>query len=377
MNYSAADNPLLTYPDSAAQEEAFKALELLVVVDVAMTETARLAHYILPAASQFEKAEATGFTLEFPENYFHLRQPLLPPLGESLPEPEIYTRLLEAMGLMPRTFAVLGAIARNEPALTGHFAYMAALGVTLTRNKHWAPFAASILYRTLGTALPQAAAAPLLPIAMGYAKQHAVAVRRAGHQGTSLTLGSKLFRAIVAGASGVVTSQHEHSEMWSLLKTPDGRVHLQVPEMVEAIKALVHEPLHADGFPFILMAGERRTYNANQIFRDPAWRKVDHDGALRMHPQDAHALSLANGDLAQCKTARGMLEVTVEIDTALRRGVVTLPHGYGVRFQNSKPMGPPINQLTSRDHCEPFSKTPFHKYVPAAVGKVSATRVSS
>ena len=37
-------NPLLTYPDIAAYEQAFQSLELLVVVDVAMTETARLAH---------------------------------------------------------------------------------------------------------------------------------------------------------------------------------------------------------------------------------------------------------------------------------------------------------------------------------------------
>lgn len=365
-----SSNPLLTYPDSAAQEEAFKSLELLVVVDIAMTETARLAHYVLPAASQFEKAEATGFTLEFPDNYFHLRQPLLPPLGESLPEPEIYTRLLEAMGLLPRAFPVLGAIARSEPAVTGHMAYMTALGVTLSRKKHWAPYAASILYRTLGSALPQAAAAPLLPIAMGYAKEHAVAVRRAGHKGSAWTLGANLFRAIVDGASGTVTSKHEHAEMWSLLKTPDGRVHLQVPEMLDAIKALAQLPTRDPAFPFILMAGERRTYNANQIFRDPAWRKVDHDGALRMHPDDARALSLANGDRAHCSTERGMLEVTVEIDAALRPGVVTLPHGYGVRFQDSPPIGPPINQLTSMAHCEPFSKTPFHKYVPAAVGKV-------
>ena len=35
-------NPLLTYPDTQAFEEAFKVLDLLVVVDVAMTETARL-----------------------------------------------------------------------------------------------------------------------------------------------------------------------------------------------------------------------------------------------------------------------------------------------------------------------------------------------
>ena len=367
-----SSNPMLNYPDSDAQEKAFKALDLMVVVDTAMTETARLAHYVLPAASQFEKLEATGFTLEFPENYFHLRHPIAQPMGEALPEPEIYTRLLEAMGVIPRKFPVLSALARSEPDLTDHLGYMTALGLTLSINKRWAPYGASIMYRTLGKALRDAAAAPLLPIAMAYAKEHAVAVRRAGHKGSLLMLGANLFRAIIRDESGTVISRHEHSEMWSLLKTPDQRVHLHVPEMIEAIHALSREVPAADGFPFILMAGERRSYNANQIFRDPAWRKVDKHGALRMHPDDADALSLANGDIAQCTTERGMLEVTVEIDDALRRGVVTLPHGYGISFQNSKPIGPPVNRLTSISHCEPFSRTPFHKYVPATIRKSGA-----
>ncbi len=69
-------NPVLTGADTAAYERAFAKLELLVVVDVAMTETARLAHYVLPAATQFEKWECTGFNLEFPDNAFQLRHPL-------------------------------------------------------------------------------------------------------------------------------------------------------------------------------------------------------------------------------------------------------------------------------------------------------------
>ncbi len=367
-----SSNPMLTYPDSSAQEEAFRTLDLLVVVDIAMTETARLAHYVLPAASQFEKLEATGFTLEFPENYFHLRHPIAQPMGEAMPEPEIYTRLLETMGVIPKKFPLLIAMARNEPGITGHLGYMTALGLTLSRKKRWAPYGASIMYRTLGQALRHAAAAPMLPIAMTYAKEYAVAVRRAGHKGTSLTLGANLFRAIIQVESGTVISLHQHSEMWSLLKTPDQRVHLHVPEMVEAIQVLSKEVPAADAFPFVLMAGERRSYNANQIFRDPAWRKVDKQGALRIHPDDASALSLANGDMAQCKTERGSLEVVVEIDDALRRGVVTLPHGYGVSFQNSKPIGPPVNRLTATSHCEPFSRTPFHKYVLAAISKLNA-----
>ena len=44
------------------------ALDLVVVIDVALTETARQADYVLPAASQFEKWECTFFNLEFPHN---------------------------------------------------------------------------------------------------------------------------------------------------------------------------------------------------------------------------------------------------------------------------------------------------------------------
>ncbi|WP_156497636.1 molybdopterin-dependent oxidoreductase, partial [Oleiphilus sp. HI0043] len=102
-----SSNPARSYADSSAYERAFSKLDLLVVVDVAMTETARLAHYVLPAASQFEKWEATGFNAEFPENFFHLRAPMFEPLPGTLPEPEIYARLLAKMGKIPENFPVL------------------------------------------------------------------------------------------------------------------------------------------------------------------------------------------------------------------------------------------------------------------------------
>ena len=59
--------------------EALEALDLLVVIDVAMTETARLADYVLPAPTQFEKYEATFFNFDFPRNIHHLRHPVVPP----------------------------------------------------------------------------------------------------------------------------------------------------------------------------------------------------------------------------------------------------------------------------------------------------------
>jgi len=365
-------NPALTAADTGAYERSFGKLELLVVVDVAMTETARLANYVLPAASQFEKWEATGFNLEFPENAFHLRHPLFVPLGESLPEAEIYTRLLEKMDEIPSRFPLLERIARLEPSFSGHAAFLAALAATLRRKPRWQPYAASILYRTLGQSLPDdaSAAAPLLGLTTAYAKRHAAAVRRAGHQGNNLTLGASLFRAILERRAGTLMSVHTFDDTWSLIRHPDRRIHLAIPEMLAEMRALGSEtPPEAD-YPFILMAGERRAYNANQIYRDPAWRKVDRDGALRLHPADAQHLGLADGALAKCRSATGELQVMVEWNDNLRRGTATLPHGYGQRYGGNGPFGPQINRLTASAHCDPLTRTPFHKYVPVHIEPV-------
>ncbi len=369
-----SSNPLVSWPDTIAFEKAFSSLELLVVVDVAMTETARLAHYVLPAASQFEKWEFTGFNLDFPRNGFQLRQPLFAPLDETLPEPEIYTRLLEKMGAIPREFPWLARLAKHEPGVTAYLGFMAAFSVTLKRNPRWAPFAVSILYRTLGKALPDnaAAAALLLPLSIRYANTHAEAVRRAGHRGNKLTLGANLFRAILEKREGVLMSEHQYADTWSLIRNKDRRIHLNIPEMLVELNDLAHESGITGDYGFILMAGERRSYNANQIYRNPAWRKIDPHGAMRLHPEDASALGIADGDSVLCTSDTTSITAVAEIDPSVRRGVVTLPHGYGMRYQNSAPIGPEINRLTASAHCDPLSRTPYHKYVPVNLHKVAA-----
>ena len=86
------------------------------VIDVAMTETARLADYVLPAATQFEKPEATFFNFEFPRNTFHLRHPLFEPLPGTLPEAEIWARLVRALGRDRRSRARASARRRATRA---------------------------------------------------------------------------------------------------------------------------------------------------------------------------------------------------------------------------------------------------------------------
>lgn len=368
-------NPLLTYPDTAAYEQAFKSLDLLVVVDVAMTETARFADYILPAHSQFEKWEFTGFNLEFPKNGFHLRHPLFKAQGNTLSEAEIYTRLLEAMKVIPQQFPILSKIAEKDSAKTAYLAYFGALGVSFAKNKKLIPFAASIVYRTLGKTLSNDAAATalLLPLCMQYATQHYQAVKQAGYQGNRLNLGVKLFQAILQQRSGVVLSQHEYADVWQLIAYKDKKIRLAIPEMLLELAQLRQKTLAStDDYPFILFAGERRSYNANQIYRDPAWRKVDAEGRLRMNPEDASEFAVETGQTLQCISEHGKILVVVELDEGMRKGVVSLPHGYGLRYRGGEPIGPELNRLTSTQHCDPLSKTPYHKYVPVRLERLDA-----
>jgi hypothetical protein len=115
-----------------------------------MTETARLADYVLPAPTQFEKFEATFFNFDFPRNVFHLRHPVLDPPDGVLPEPEIHTRLVEADCAPLRAAAAVGGSA---------FAEAFSSAVADRRLRRLAPV---LLYRTLGPTLPHSAAPAVL-----------------------------------------------------------------------------------------------------------------------------------------------------------------------------------------------------------------------
>src|SRR5215813_100711 len=131
-----SSNPANTASNTAEVEKALRALDLLVVVDVAMTETARLAHYVLPASSQYEKTEFTLFNFEFPRNYFHVRAGVVAPLEGTLPEPEIYTQLSRALGLLPGDNALAPL---REAAFRSRPAFAAELRGFMGANPQLAP----------------------------------------------------------------------------------------------------------------------------------------------------------------------------------------------------------------------------------------------
>jgi formate dehydrogenase len=126
----------------------------------------------------------------------------------------------------------------------------------------------------------------------------------------------------------------------------------------------------------VLSAGERRSFTANTIIRDPAWRKKDVDGSLRMSPSDAATLGVATGDSVRVTTRRGAGVVVVEVDDAMQAGHLSLPNGLGTSYPTDAGdvvPGLAPNELTSAADRDPFVGTPWHKHVRARVERVDAS----
>jgi len=91
--YIMGENPCLSFPHSGLVTKALASLDFLVVQDIFLTETAKLANVILPAASF---AERDGTFTNF-EGRIQRVQKAIAPLGESLPDWEIVMRLADKM----------------------------------------------------------------------------------------------------------------------------------------------------------------------------------------------------------------------------------------------------------------------------------------
>jgi anaerobic selenocysteine-containing dehydrogenase len=366
-----AANPAHSVADSKRFREALRALDTLVVIDVAMSETAKLAHYVLPASTQFEKAEATFFNFDFPDNCFQLRPRILPPPDGVLPEAEIHARLCAALGAITEDdLAPLRAA-----AAAGLGAYAEAVVGLLMTDPRLAAQAPVLLYRTMSLPPEVREGAVLLGLALRAAMQSPASLARAGFDGSPLEAARKLFTAILDNPWGVVFSVDEWSEAIGRIATPDGKIHLALPELLAELGKLADEApeVRDPAFPFVLSAGERRSFTANTIIRDPAWRKTDADGALRMGSADAAGLDVRSGDRVRLSTRRDSVVVAVEVSEMMQPGHVSLPNGLGLGYPGGageEVTGIAPNELTASEDRDPFVGTPWHKCVPARIERL-------
>jgi predicted molibdopterin-dependent oxidoreductase YjgC len=87
--YVMGENPMMSDPNTSHVEEALRALDLLIVQDIFPSDTALLAHMILPASSSLEK----DGTFTNTERRVQLLNPVITSPGEALPDWQIISEI--------------------------------------------------------------------------------------------------------------------------------------------------------------------------------------------------------------------------------------------------------------------------------------------
>ncbi|MCA1988858.1 MAG: molybdopterin-dependent oxidoreductase, partial [Desulfarculus sp.] len=325
-------NPLRSYADTSAYERAFAALDLLVTIDLALTETAALSHYVLPARSGYESWDTTFFTWTWPGIYGQLRRPVVKPLGEPLETSQIFTRLAEELGLIPEIPDRLRQAAKGDRlgfglALTSFFQ-------TNPAAQAMSPF---VLAQTLGQELGSANLAALWGLFMTAPKDFRQNAARAGFA-PGPAQGETLFQALFDHPEGLWLGQCDPDNNLASLRTADGKINLHAPEM-EAWLAEITPQAEAQAlandpeFPLILNAGRHFDMNANSLMRDPAWNQGRRACTVALNPADLARLGLVDGQTVRVSTRAGSEQGELEADPAVRPGTVLIPHGFGLVYE--------------------------------------------
>ena len=395
-----ASNPLRSYADTTAYEKAFNRLDLLVTIELAMTETAQLSHYVLPARSGYESWDGTFFTWTWPEIYFQMRRPLIEPEGEPLECGEIFTRIADTMGLIPTLPEALYQVAQKD-----RFAFAVELMTLARSNPGLMKAIPFILSKTLGRALGSGNLAALWGLLLTAPERLRKDAVRAGFAvdgwGESIRtapgklptivksmvrnrslvplaglhpragFGEKLFQAVMDHPEGLWLGKSDEAANMSAIRTPSGKIDLFIPEMDAWIADLSPEKeataLTPDpDFPLILMAGRHVRTNANTLMRNPEWNRGRRACTLAMHADDAAALKLTDGQQVTVITAAGRETIELEVSFSARVGHVVMPHGFGLDYQGTV-TGANVNRLTQNTHRDPLAGTPLHRYVPCRV----------
>jgi len=377
-------NPYLSYSDTNRWREAREHLDLLVVIDPAMTETAQAADYVLPAPVGYEKWEIAGFPKRHPEIHVQLRPPIVPGPAEALPEAEIYARLAEALDLFGAPPAELHALAAHALEADGAAQFLGTAQALAAQSGRVKDPATQLLfwsYRTLGPLLPAPTlVAVWLQCGLNAMLRPTAVLRTLGPEwdGKSpFAIATELFRRIVAHPEGVEIARiDEDTNFEDHIGFDDHRVRLAPAAMLaELQRAIATPPRHDPDYPFVLAAGLRTRWTANTIQRDPSWRKGRGPHcALNLSPHDARRLGVAEGDAVRVSTRRGAVTLPVQIDAKLLDGHVWMPNGFGMAYPHDggTPMmqGANQNELTDVTDRDPFTGIPHHRHVPCRIEAV-------
>jgi anaerobic selenocysteine-containing dehydrogenase len=282
-----AGNPLLSCPNEARMHEALSALELLVCIDLFRNETGNLAHYVLPATSFLERSDLPmGISGYQPVPYAQLVEPVVPAHGEARDEWWIFAQLGRVCGV----------------PFNGSRPIQWWLDQSLKTHGAWLPRILRFAPRLLFLAILL-----LERLTPGKLKKHPHGFLLPAHRTTRFL------------ARGVLNEEK--------------RARLAPARFVQAAESLESEfaRQQADTERVLLITRREKRSHNTWMHNAPSLAGDKRRGAnqLTIHPSDALARDLAEGELCELRAAGKSLRVQVRISDEVMPKSVALPHGWG------------------------------------------------
>jgi anaerobic selenocysteine-containing dehydrogenase len=305
---TVAGNPVISTPDAAALDAAIADLDLVVCLDPYQTATSRHADVLLPPPGALQRGHYDlAFANLAVRNVANYSPPVLgPPDG-----PDEWELLLQlaaiALGQRPPVdvaaadafvaHTLAGTLASDPTARTGD---LDADGLLQAVGDRTGPERMLDLLLRAG------------PYGDGF-----------GSHPDGLSLAR-----LEAEPHGIDLGALE-PQVPSNLRTASGRIELASPLVLDHLPQL-EEQVRAGPAEGLVLIGRRHLRTNNSWSHNVAGlAKGQQLCTLQVHPDDARALGLVDGGSACVRSTVGEVEVTVEVTDDLRRGVVSLPHGFG------------------------------------------------
>jgi ferredoxin-nitrate reductase len=338
----SATNPAVSLPELSRIREILSKEDLFVVVqDLFLTETARFADVVLPAATWGEK---TG-TFTNTDRTVHLSEAAVEPPGEAKHDLDIFLEYAKRMDFRDKDGAPLIKWEHPEEA------FEAWKECTSGRPCDYTGVTYEKLRGGSGIQWPCNEEHP-----EGTERLYAEAIFN-----TQTEYCERYGTDLLTGA--------ENSEMEHRAMNPDGRAII--------LPAAYTPPHEQPGGDFPLRYTTGRTiyhfHTRTKTARAPQLQNAAPDAWVEISPSDAETLGVGEGDVVRVESPRGAMEAKSRI-SGIREGVVFAPFHYGYFDQpgGDSPNGHPraANELTITEW-DPVSKQPLFK-----VGAVRVTKVA-
>ena len=344
-----AGNPVLSAPDGDRLDKALDSVEFMLSVDPYLNETTRHADVILPPPPP---AQSPHFDVLLNNlavrNNVRYSPPVLP-LDDRPDEAEILSRI---------ALILYGIGAAGDPALVD------AQVIAMTLGKEVSDADSPVAGRDVDELTAMLAAGP------GYERRLDMMLRLGaygdafGAKPSGLTL-----EKLKANPHGIDLGAMQ-PRIPEVLRTPSGRIEL-APEPIVADVARLREALSRSAGGFLLIGRRHLRSNNSWMHNLPALSGGSNRCTLQIHPDDAADLGLT--DVAIIKGPGGELLAPIEVTDVMRRGVVSLPHGWGhnrggtgQQLASSHP-GVNVNQLNDGTHLDRLSGTAVLNGIPVEI----------